>query len=993
VPKDMSAFLVRNNTAVSNGEDGIELSGARASTDGESGPFEVRANTVRENGDDGVRIQFSTDVFVVDNPIVSDNGGAGVRIDRSDDVTVFNVTARRNSVGVEVSEPDAVDGSSPSVSVEESTVANSSRGLRILDDDDARVRVAENDVLGNDVGIAFGRGPGFSSSPSKNNELVFNHIAGGEVAFRLLTVDAQVGASPSVDGYTIHDNFVNTSEHLNVSTGDGSDAIGYLRFNRPTIEDERFTRNPLGGDNLGGNAWLKPDGTGYSQTCSDADGDGICDSPYSLTQYDGTDFDTCEDVDADGDNDTDGDGLCDNWEDSRRVDRLPVTNESIRNGSTDPPGPKINLLEKGASHARKDLFLEIDYMKSPVHSHRPDPAAIRMVTDSFEDAPVQNPDGSRGIDLHVIVDDEIPEKEYLELYNADNEVPPNATFSDLRTGDSDEPCGGVNGTAAERNADNCAELLAARQKVVHYSMFIHQFTHKPAAGGVSWNRFFVVSLGGWRASDVGSTEDQAGTLMHELGHQLGLPHGGSDSINHKPNYLSVMSYTYVYNDRWFYRPVDYSHERIRTLDESALNESRSLENSRGWPIFYNATDGITDTRSDGTPIDWNGNGTIDNGTIAQDIEQFNRSKDSSFENLTGHDDWANLNLVPAKSTAGASATIPIGEVAEEKTEAEAEQAARDTDFDGDGVSNFEDTCPETPNPAQNDTDGDGVGDPCDPGDVDLTSDLDGPITHDNGSVQYTATLTHDGAINATGVFQTTDVPSQVRLGNVSSPDGDCGFAGGVLTCEVGTLAPGDTVVTTINGTVRVNQSYSVTTMARANETDTRPGDNDASRSTFAGSPTPDPAIVAGPSTTGYGTVSVGDTERRSVTVANNGTGVLNVTGLQLGGADAGEFSIADPTPFTLEPGASRDVEAAYTPTTAGIHTATISVAHNDTDRGPVAVELSGTGSPDPAVYANENGVVDTLGLLRAIDDWRDGIVDIDLLFTVIDYWRSGDPVS
>ncbi len=32
--------------------------------------------------------------------------------------------------------------------------------------------------------------------------------------------------------------------------------------------------------------------------------------------------------------------------------------------------------------------------------------------------------------------------------------------------------------------------------------------------------------------------------MHEFGHTLGLQHGGSDGLNNKPNYLSVMNYTW-----------------------------------------------------------------------------------------------------------------------------------------------------------------------------------------------------------------------------------------------------------------------------------------------------------------------------------------------------------------------------------------------------------------------------------------------------------------
>jgi hypothetical protein len=35
---------------------------------------------------------------------------------------------------------------------------------------------------------------------------------------------------------------------------------------------------------------------------------------------------------------------------------------------------------------------------------------------------------------------------------------------------------------------------------------------------------------------------QAGIFMHELGHALGLHHGGNDDSNWKPNYLSIMNY-------------------------------------------------------------------------------------------------------------------------------------------------------------------------------------------------------------------------------------------------------------------------------------------------------------------------------------------------------------------------------------------------------------------------------------------------------------------
>lgn len=45
----------------------------------------------------------------------------------------------------------------------------------------------------------------------------------------------------------------------------------------------------VGGAYLGGNFWGKPDGTGFSQTCIDLNGEGICDTGYPLT-YENVDY-------------------------------------------------------------------------------------------------------------------------------------------------------------------------------------------------------------------------------------------------------------------------------------------------------------------------------------------------------------------------------------------------------------------------------------------------------------------------------------------------------------------------------------------------------------------------------------------------------------------------------------------------------------------------------------------------------------------------------
>jgi uncharacterized repeat protein (TIGR01451 family) len=47
-----------------------------------------------------------------------------------------------------------------------------------------------------------------------------------------------------------------------------------------------------------------------------------------------------------------------------------------------------------------------------------------------------------------------------------------------------------------------------------------------------------------RGNDFFEANHNGATIMHELGHNLGLRHGGGDVVNNKPNYLSVMSYSY-----------------------------------------------------------------------------------------------------------------------------------------------------------------------------------------------------------------------------------------------------------------------------------------------------------------------------------------------------------------------------------------------------------------------------------------------------------------
>ncbi len=237
----------------------------------------------------------------------------------------------------------------------------------------------------------------------------------------------------------------------------------------------------------------------------------------------------------------------------------------------------LNLASMGADRQRKDLFLEIDcladdanndgdYTDSVDHTHCPTQEAVRRVVQAFANAPVPNPDGTSGIQLHVDVGDRFGSGHVTQIVGTGGAT---GTFGDYGGGGQlfDEEGNTVmslNPSSSHPNLWDLKTMSSNRADVFRYGLFAHQVDRNNPNGdctsGVGENsprrggNDFFVSLGGPRtatelcwASDghghsVGNDNQQAGTLMHEFGHTLGLDHGGGDGINEKPNYLSVMNY-------------------------------------------------------------------------------------------------------------------------------------------------------------------------------------------------------------------------------------------------------------------------------------------------------------------------------------------------------------------------------------------------------------------------------------------------------------------
>jgi len=171
--------------------------------------------------------------------------------------------------------------------------------------------------------------------------------------------------------------------------------------------------------------------------------------------------------------------------------------------------------------------------------------------------------------------------------------------------------------------------------------------------------------------------------MHELGHNLGLGHGGKDLLrtddtNHKPNYRSLMNYTWEYDDDWM-SEIDLDGDDMCTGAE-AKNNNTTCENMHRldysrvrygpYGILPNTSFSLVDTSldedegikgqaddwvligpysvpsrlvSEQGPVNWNNDANDnDTGVNMPDINNPLQGRTSKAENLTAREDWTVL---------------------------------------------------------------------------------------------------------------------------------------------------------------------------------------------------------------------------------------------------------------------------------------------------------------------------------------------------------------
>lgn len=313
----------------------------------------------------------------------------------------------------------------------------------------------------------------------------------------------------------------------------------------------------------------------------------------------------------------------------------------------------LDLYSMGARVGQKDLFIEVDRMQSADPWLNPNKKSLAMVKAAF---------AAKNINVVFDVGDAFSPAFSAEDFNlgqGSNIVPY-------------EPCATLDQTTCIQNSTSRRSLYdwkdesmdIRRRPIFHYVLFgnsqkVDGVADSSGRAEIIGNDI-LITMGNWPLpGDLVSNSNRiinfhAGTIMHELGHNLGLRHGGKEDLNYKPNYWSVMNYLYQLNgldpdprsvtayERWKYTNygtpgrcflvasacgtpsnfvINYSEGSGGNLDENSLSESENIGYGSNLGAF----------------ADWNIDGSLTSTVFVKDL-----NGDNINSILADYNDWANL---------------------------------------------------------------------------------------------------------------------------------------------------------------------------------------------------------------------------------------------------------------------------------------------------------------------------------------------------------------
>lgn len=316
----------------------------------------------------------------------------------------------------------------------------------------------------------------------------------------------------------------------------------------------------------------------------------------------------------------------------------------------------IDLYSMGAQPGRKDIFIEVDYMSSIDPGLTPRSESLQKVVDAFS---------LHGISIHFDAGTLFSNSFSTTNFNLDQKshvlpYEPCITFDEVTC---------TANLSSRRSIYDWKEdyMDLRRRPLFHFLLFGSSQLVSGAAGPSGLAEFsgndLMVTMGTWGFTTTpGASLNklinmQAATVMHELGHNLGLQHGGFENSNYKPNYWSVMNYLYQLQGLDENPSGSSAYQRWRLQKGDLTPSLCSLSNSPcGTPsqfiIDYSDGSGapLNETNlfesnnigrgsTGGAYADWDMSGTLTTISGTRDL-----NGDGAQTTLLDNNDWGNLTL-------------------------------------------------------------------------------------------------------------------------------------------------------------------------------------------------------------------------------------------------------------------------------------------------------------------------------------------------------------